>query len=160
VDGLKTVIDGLVASGEITPIVTGALGANTAVPQVEAFVRSIPRPYYMMPGFEVLTSASNLDKYVLDHRDKYGAGNSLQNDNFTARIYNTPYQLRAVRELDGSDALIFTRRNNLLLGRRTGEAELPVIRWDSDLRVLRGLAEFHRFYGIADPQEFFINDIY
>lgn len=159
-DGLCKHIQDGVDLGYTTPIATGPLVKGTVIDQIEAFIRDIPYPYCMQPGYKVLCSPSIKDCYVMEWRERYGmvTGCCDDNDNLSARIFNTPYMLEAVRELEGTDTLIFTSQNNLIVGRRRGEAFIPNINWETDKRNLCGMMEMHRLYGVRCWREFFIND--
>lgn len=160
VTGYAKVIADAITATDVTPIATGAFVANTMVNQLESFCDGIPQPYRDLPG-DILISATNSRSYWRDYRDKFGTGNSnMGNDNNDLRIDATNKRLVPVVGMEGSNRIIFnpSSAKNMIWGTRTGFPVYPSIRWEADERVLKGLAEFYRFYGFEYWEHVFVND--
>lgn len=160
-DGLGTKIadaitDTLIPAGNL--IETGALEAATMVSQLEAFCDAIPLPYRDMSG-EILMSKTNATKYWRDYRSDFGVGNSVLNPNDELRVDRTGKTIRGLASMEGTDTIVFSPKGNLLVGYRRGAPRMPVIRWQEFERSLKGLAEFHRFFGVGHWEHVFVNTI-
>lgn len=155
-DGLlKKISDGISAS-DLTPIPTGSLGPDTIVDQLEAFFRGIPEPY-RTKKMNLYTSKTNVIDYQFNYRDKFGPNTDYNGP--IKMISNSNITIIGVAGLAGSDRLVATTPRNFLRGTRIGESDLPVIRWQEFERVLKGLSEFHRFWGFGMWDEVFVNDV-
>jgi len=158
VDGLRKKGNDAIDSGLLTPIATGAIGANTAVDQMESFCDAIPVAQRDMPG-EIKVSKTVEKRYWRNYRALFGTGNGVAgNQNSELRVERTNKVIKGYSEMEGSDAILFTPKRNLLIGRRIGESLMPVIRWQEQDRKLKGLAEFSRFYGTGFWPNTFVND--
>lgn len=159
-DGLGTKIAAAILAGDITPIATGALTTGTIVAQVEAFVDSLPIAYRNAPG-KLFMSNTWARAFWRNYRANFGTGNGvLGNENNMMMIDGTNIQVVGLPSMEGSSRIIFnaTQTKNLIYGYKIGESPLPVIRWQEDERVLKGLAEFSRFWGWKHHGHLFVND--
>lgn len=157
-DGLGKKIADAITASILVPITTGALVAATVVDQIELFCDSLPLPYRDMPGL-ILASPTIVKMYLRAYRGEFGTGNGvLGNENRIAEIDYTNKKLVAVPAMEGSGRILFTTKNNLIVGSKTGTPFYPAIRWQEHDRVLKGLAEFDRFYGVRYWGNVFVND--
>lgn len=159
-DGLAKRIADAVTATKLVPITTGALVATTMVAQLETFCDGIPLPYRDVSG-EIWMSKTNAKKYWRDYRAKFGSGNSnMGNENNELRVDATNKVIRGFSAMEGSDRILFNPSNtrNLIVGYRRGGPRFPMIRWQEADRTLKGLAEFHRFYGFNFAGNLFVND--
>lgn len=69
-NGYGKVIADAITDGNITPITTGALVANTMEAQVRGFCEDLPAAYRHRPG-NIYMSATHAIKYAEDYRDKH-----------------------------------------------------------------------------------------
>jgi len=160
IDGYGKVLNDLVTTGLVTERVTGALGANTIVNQTETFMDSLPEKYRDLQG-DLIMSPSNVRKYWRNYRAEFGTGNGVAgNANDSLRIDATNVRLRGVAALEGSDRILFnpTRFGNMIYGTRINYPSMPTLRWKDEIRILKGTAEFYRFYGFDFADHVFIND--
>jgi hypothetical protein len=157
-DGLGKKIADAITAGSLTPIATGALVASTMVNQIEAFCDALPIPYRDLPGV-LLMSHDNAKKYTRDYRNQFGTGNSnMGNENTELRVDATQKRIVGVASMTGSNRIIYSTPGNLIYGLKRGGSYLPQIRWQEYERTLKGLAEFHRFYGVKFWANTFVND--
>lgn len=157
-DGFRKRVNDWVTDGSLTPIATGAIVQNTAVAQVEDFINSLPIAYRKASGI-VYMSFTNKQKYLYDYRAKFGHGVGLGgNENRECMIYGTTKKIVALQEMEGTDAMFFSPAGNVICGKKRGQANMPVIRWQEFERVLKGLAEFDRFWSVKYKEELFVND--
>jgi len=158
VDGLRIKLANAVTAGDLTPIPTGALVESTMVDQMETFCDALPLSYRNLSG-DIHMSHTNARKFLRDYRTQFGTGNGiLGNENSGLRIDATNKRIVGLASMEGTDAILFTPKRNLVVGRRIGEPVLPKIRWQVFERKLKGLAEFSRFYGVKFYGNTFIND--
>lgn len=157
-DGLGVKIAAAITAGSLTPIATGALVASTMVDQLESFCDALPEPYRDMPG-TILMSTNNARRYWRDYRNKFGTGNSnMGNANEQLNVDATEKRIIGLPSMTGSNRIIYSTPGNLMYGLKRGGSYLPQIRWQEFERTLKGLAEFHRFYGVRFWANTFVND--
>ena len=140
-DGIQKKVQDAVTGSLLTPINTGPLVANTMVNQLESWCDALPLPYRHLGG-EIRMSHTNATKFWRDYRNLFGTGNgNMGNENSGLRIDHTKKVIKGYASMEGTDAIMFTPKSNLIVGRRIGEPLLPVIRWQEQDRNLKGLAE-------------------
>lgn len=158
VDGLGKKIADAITASLLTPIVTGALTPSTMLNQVEAMLDAIPVPFRDLPG-DVLMSPTRARQYWRDYRSEFGTGNGVSgNQNLDLRVDATNKVIVPIPAMEGSDRIIVVPKGALIVGYKKGTPRLPQIRWQESDRVLKGLAEFDRFYGVRYWGNIFVND--
>jgi hypothetical protein len=170
VDGMGAVIADAITALTIPSanvITTGAITVANAVTKFELFVDGLPELARQQGG--VIYCSEQLQRFfVRDMYERYGQGccetTPIGNPDLAMRIKGTPVFNSNIRvvglpSMAGSGRIIFSSlKDNLIWGRRTGQPQLPIIRWQEDKRTLIGLAEFHRFYGFRSGMHLFVND--
>ena len=160
VDGyIKNFQDG-VAGGSIVEVATGDITAANAVDRTEFFCDNLPELYKDLPG-TIYVSKTVERFYGRDYRGLFGTGNGVSgNENNDLRVDYTGKRIVGLHCLSGSKGMIFVpnTRANLIWGSRRAFPTMPVMRWESIERIVKGLCEFYRFYGYEWGQEVFIND--
>ena len=159
-DGLAIKIKNGITAGDIVPIAVATPSPSTMVATVEAFCDSLPLPYRGLGG-EVWMSTTLAEQYWRDYRGQFGTGNGVAgNENSGLRIDNTNKVIRGFSEMEGSNRYLFVPKtsDNLIIGHKKGRPTLPVIRWQEFDRILKGLGEFHRFYGYKWSELVFVSD--
>jgi hypothetical protein len=160
VDGYAKKIADAITAGNLTPLATGPLLANTMVDQVEGFCDAIPTPYRDQPGF-IYMSKTNAKKYFRDYRGLFGFGAGVgTNQNEDLRVDMTNKNVVGIAAMEGSDRIFFSpaTTGNIIYGTKRGMPLLPVIRWEPHERTIKGFAEFYRFYGFEYWGHLFVND--
>lgn len=162
VDGYKKHIEDAILAGDLTALSTGAFADSTIVNQLESWCDQLPIPYRNKAG-KIYMSDTLATKYWRNYRDLFGTGNSNENNaNNELRIDRTRKMITPVNSMEGSDRIIFfpeVTKNMFWLSRRNMPT-YPSIRWKStDVRVLKGTAEFYRGYGFAYWDHLFVNDL-
>ena len=159
-DGLAKRIADAITASKIAPITTGALTAANILEKTEEFCDAIPQPYRDVAG-DLLMSKTNARRYWRAYREAFGTGNSnMGNENNELRVDGTNKRILGFACMEGSNRIIFnpSNRRNLIKGYRRGGVIMPQIRWQEFERTLKGLAEFHRFYGFNFAGHLFVND--
>lgn len=157
-DGYGTKIAAAIADGKLTPIVTGALSGTTMVEHVETFHDGLPEIYQNAGGY-IFMSPANARSYYRNWRSTFGyaAGNE-NNKNLELKIDYSNKKIVGLPSMAGSNRFIYAVPGNMIWGRRRNHASLPVIRWQEQDRMLKGLAEFSRLYGFKHWGNTFVND--
>lgn len=163
VDGLEKKLQDGVAAGKIVEIVTGALTISNAVNKIETFADGLPELVRNLPG-RILCSHTYERFYARNYRELFGTGNGVAGNQNTGLLVDfSNKRVEGRHYLAGSEGLIFVpdNRPNLVWGTRSGFPTMPQIRWKHDgIRVVKGTAEWYRFFGYEFPQEVFINDMF
>jgi len=161
VNGYAKVIADAVLAGDLTEYATGAFVDSTVVNQIEGWVDSLPTPYRDAPGV-IMMSNTLAKKYWRNYRENFGTGNGVAgNQNEELRVEMTNKTIVPINAMEGSNRIIFspTTTRNMIWGTRRGFDTYPTIRWKStDVRVIKGTAEFYRFYGFEFWDHLFVND--
>jgi len=161
VDGYGKKIADAITASDLTPYPTGALVAGTMVNQVESWCDSFPVLYRDKPG-DIYMSPTHAKAYWRNYRANFGTGNSnMGNENNALKIDATNKRIVPIAAMEGKDRLIFnpSATKNMIWGTRRRFPTYPVIRWkDTDIRVIKGTAEFYRFYGVNYWENLLVND--
>lgn len=156
-NGLGTNLAGLISANKVVPFVMGARTPSTTVAYLEDFCARLPLEYRYL-NMPILCSPETVSDYYFDRRAKFGqntdykAGDSVAIPTFNKTLVPLP-------SMSGKSRLICTPKENAIVGFKRGQSRIPVIRWQEDERILKGLAEFHRFYSFKFADEIFTNDV-
>lgn len=154
--GLSKKLDDYVTAGKLVPITTGAITTSNVVDRVETFVAALPPAQKRRPG-AILVSQTIYEWYYKNYRLNFGTGNGVAgNDNIGAKIDGTNKWLQPMTSMEGSQKLIWAP--DLIVGKRIGEADLPVPEVETSIRELKLSMVFHRFIGIEYFFNTFVND--
>lgn len=158
VDGLGTKIAAAITAGLLTPIATGALVAATMREQVETMLDAIPIPFRDLPG-DIYMSPTRARQYARDYRSEFFTAPGLGvNGSEKLSVDYTNKTIVPIPAMEGSNRIIVAPKGALIVGYKKGTPRFPVIRWQEQDRVLKGLAEFDRFYGARYWGNIFVND--
>lgn len=160
VDGLGTVLAAAIIAGDVTPIAIGAKATiDNELQRVETFLDALPDAVKDKPGI-IRTSPQNAMDYGRKHRELYGTGTGNGSNNTELRVDFSNKKVVGVPAMVGQDTYIYEPDNmkNSIVVTEIGGPSLPVIRFQEDKRVLCGLAEFKRGYGVEHYENVFISD--
>lgn len=162
VDGMGKKIADAITANRIVPIATGAITSANVLDKLNTFVDGLPVLHressgkiYMSP-----TNARNLAKLIFTP----SANNANLDPLNTVEVlkFKVPFTNKIVMGLpsmEGRNRFVYSpRRDNMVVVRRRGEPVIPVIRWESFERTLKGYCEFHRGYGFEFGGEMYVND--
>jgi hypothetical protein len=160
-DGLGKKIADAITASRITPITTGAVTTSNVLDQLAAFNEALPVIHrdrsgkiYMSPTLARALAGLLLEKY------KTNCNIDPMGDIMKLRIPNTNKTVIGLPSMEGRQRIIFSAQaDNLVVVRRRGESIMPVIRWESYERKLKGFAEFHRGYGFEFGGNLYVNDV-
>jgi hypothetical protein len=158
-DGLGKKIADAITASRITPITTGALTSVNAVDKVKTFIAGLPELHRSTAG-NIYMSPTNA-RYVADillDTYKTNANIDPMADITKLRVPNTNKTIVGLPSMEGQGRIIYSNRENMVVVRRRGEAAVPVMRFESFERTVKGLCEFHRGYGFEFGTEMFVND--
>lgn len=160
-DGLGTVIQTAIDDSKLTPIAVGAFTATTYVDVVKDFIAQLPY-VYRTKGGRILMSPDNVRAFAEDFTERYKYTidpRSMQGEKVEFPVPNSNFTLVGLPSMTGKNRMIYSgRAGNLIYGIKRGQPQIPQIRWQVFERTLKGLAEFHRFYGVEYWPELFVSD--
>jgi len=155
-DGLGTKLAAAITGGKVVPFAQGTYTPTTTVAYLEDFCKRMPLPY-RFSKMKILCAPEVAADFYFDRRERFGRNVDYSaTDSQQVEAYNKI--LTPVPSMAGSKRLICTPDNNAIVGFKRGANTMPVIRWQEQDRVLKGLAEFYRFYGFEFYEEVFCND--
>jgi hypothetical protein len=124
---------------------------------LEDFCKRAPLAY-RYSEMDILCSPEVASDFYFDRRERFGRNIDYKaTDSTMIESYNKT--LTPVPSMSGSKRLIMTPKGNAIVGFKRGANNLPVIRWQEFDRILKGMAEFYRFYGFKYYEEVFCNDV-
>lgn len=160
-DGLGTVIADAIDDSKLTPIAVGSFTATTYVDVVNDFISQLPY-LYRNRGGKIYMSPDNVRGYAADFLERYKTTidpRTMVGEKVQFAVPNSNFMLVGLPSMVGKNRMIYSGRpNNLIYGVKRGQPVIPVIRWQVFERTLKGLSEFHRFYGVEYWPELFVSD--
>ena len=172
VDGMGQVIAAAITSGHIPAAnvidLDGAFTPATYYDKLKAFNEGLPVQHRTRTGV-IYMSTSHALGLAADIYEKFGntgcCDMSIFQNGLTNRLLNVALPMINKRvvglpSMEGRNRIIYSGvPNNLIWGRKRGEAQYPTIRWQEFDRTLKGMAEFHRFYGVENFAELYVNEV-
>lgn len=154
-DGILTKIAAEILATNITPIVTGVLGASDTLTKTELFHDSLPSKFRSMPGV-LFMSSTNALYYQRNYRTAFGGTND-QAAKGNLKLDQTKKEIIGLDCFEGSDRILFTPKNNLLC--MYDKVYAPsTFEVQQDKRDVNIFTDFHRGYGFGNLSEVFVND--
>jgi hypothetical protein len=156
-NGLGTKLAKAITAGKVVPFAMGSRTPTTTVAYVEDFCKRPPLAY-RYSAMDILCSPELASDFYFDRRERFGRNVDYKaTDVQSVESFNK--RLVPVPSMSGSNRMILTPKGNAIVGFKRGASSLPVIRWQEVDRILKGLAEFYRFYGFKFYEEVFCNDV-
>jgi hypothetical protein len=161
-DGMARKIALAIIAGRITPIATGAFTANTYYDKVNTFISALPQQHRERPG-KIYMAPTHARGLAMDILERFKANSNINPaDTNSILRYAMPFSNKKIvglPSMEGTSRIIYSpRRDNLVWVRKRNEPTLPMVRWESFERKLKGYAEFHRGYGFEFGPEMYVND--
>jgi hypothetical protein len=155
--GIRKVQDDYVASGRITPIISGAPSTDplTFCNQIEAWVKLIPEKYRYRP-MKLVMSKELRDRYAQGRMEKYQKG-VIDNPNPVYTIFGSSIVVVGVASMAGSNGWWCTPEGNAVkLQRRPKDIDFP--KPYSQDRFVKMMLDFWVALNYLVPEIVFIND--
>jgi hypothetical protein len=160
-DGLGTVIADAIDDSKLTPIAVGSFTATTYVDVVNDFISQLPF-LYRNKGGRIYMAPDHVRGYAADFLERYKTTvdpRTMVGEKVEFPVPNSNFMLVGLPSMVGKNRMIYSGRpRNIKVGVRRGQPMVPVIRWQVFERTLKGLSEFHRFYGVDYWPELFVSD--
>lgn len=160
-NGFGTYFADFVTQGLMSPIAIGALGDDTAVEQMKAACKQLPRKYRFKKGVVYMSKTQKL-KYAENYETLFPRRpvNLTGQDNQYIKIDKFNKTIIGLDCLEGSNRIIFQFSNmpGMIVGMKQGMSAFPNLRFHVYDRELHVLGEFWRFYGFETLKHTFITD--
>jgi hypothetical protein len=156
-DGIGTKLSKAILAGGVVPFQMGNITPSTSVSYMEDFCKRLPFAYRFskLPIFCAPELAAD---FYFDRRERFGRNvDYTATDSQQVEAYNKI--ITPLPSMAGSKRMICTPNRNIIKGLKRGANPYPVVRWQEQDRMLKGLSEFYRFYGFEFYEEVFCNDV-
>jgi len=162
--GFKKHIEDFITAGKLTPKTIGVIAPTTAVDQFRQFcesVRADNEQYVNRPG-KIYCSKSIARMYSFDYQAKNPRyiRNITNPEQLHDRVDTYNKQVVGLESMEGSDRMImvFDNMDSMIVGTRRGFPSMPQFRVHTDVREIKIVGEFYRFFGFESLQHIFVTD--